>query len=219
VTSSCPSRQAQLRALVIALAVAWHGLAAAPSPKSISRAQFRHPVALEELDRWVGLLGEVGVETTRPELVDHLVSTGGALVAVRSALLAPVQPVFRLTGTGQGWGLFAYPDSFPDRLIVEGRTGGEDWAPLYRALEPDHAFLAPQLTYRRVRGVYDGHTDRPGRPYDNFARWVAREAFAAQPALVEVRVRFQRTHTLPPTQPADPKTTSRLKRVVRPEDL
>ena len=161
-------------------------------------------MAIEELERWVGLLADLGIETTRGELVDHILDSGGRLVGLRKAALAPLQPVFRATGTGQGWGLFAYPDSYPDRLVVEGRTADSTWAPLYVALDPDHDFLRPQLTYRRVRGVYDGHSDRPGRPYDNFVHWVAQEAFANAPGLSAVRVRFERSHTLPPTQPQDP---------------
>jgi hypothetical protein len=206
--------RAQLRAVLLAVAFFWYGLAALPSPKKISRGQFEHPVAVEELDRWVDILAGLGLKLERAELIDHLVGTGGAVVSARSRLLAPAQSVFRLTGTGQGWGFFAYPDSYPDRLIVEGRRDSEPWTLLYRALDSTHAFLSKQLTNRRIRGVYDGHSDRPGKPYDNFAGWVASEAFEADPSLHQVRVRFERTHTLPPTHQPDLETTSRLERVI-----
>ncbi len=210
--------RAHLRAALLAGVIGCHGLAAVPSPSSLSRDQFRHPVAIEELDNWVELFGAAGVATSRKELIDHLVETGGRAVGVRKAVLAPLQPVFRATGTGQGWGLFAFPDSYPDRLIVEGRRVHEPWEPLYTALHPEQDFLSPQLTHRRVRGVYDGHTDRPGRPYDNFVHWVAREAFAVDAGLTAVRVGFERSHSLPPTAPAAPETTIRLQRVVQREE-
>ena len=216
-TSSPPSRRAHLRALLLAGALACHGLAVVPSPKKVSPAQFRHPVAVEELARWVEVLGGLGVETTAADLVDLLVPQGGDVVALRTALLNPAQPVFKATGTGQGWGLFAYPDSYPDRLRVEGRTASGRWVPLYVALDPEHDFMAPQLAYRRVRGIYDGHSERPGKPYDNLTAWVGGRALDAHPDLAVVQVRFVRSHTLPPTETQDPKTTSRLKRVIRRE--
>lgn len=209
-----PSPRASLRAALLAVALGVHGLAAFPSPKKISRAQFDHPVAVEEVDRWVEVLAGLGVETTRAAVVDGVVSIGGRAVAVRTAVLGPAQPVFMLTGTGQGWGLFAYPDSYPDRLVVDGLGADGQWRPLFRALEADHDFLAPQLSYRRVRGVYDGHTERPRQPYENLVQWIAAQALHADPALSAVRVLFERSHTLPPTAPQDPVVKRRLKRIV-----
>ncbi len=212
--SSPPDRRAHLRAVLLAAVVVGHGLAALPAPRKVSRAQFDHPVAVEELARWVGVLARVGVETTPEALEDGLVRWGGGVADVRRAALAPAKPLFRWTGTGQGWGLFAFPDSFPDALSVDGRGAGGTWTPLYVVHDSEHAWLAPQLRYRRTRGVYDGHTDRPGPPYENFAAWVGREALADHPELAAVRVSFLRSHTVAPPARPEPQATRRLVRIV-----
>jgi hypothetical protein len=203
-----------VRAALIALAILVHGVAASPLPKSAKRASFEQDIAKEELNRWVGILGAVGVDATPKELSDLVYQTSVALVDVRSTLLGPFRGWFRLTGTGQGWGLFTYPDSYPHQLTVAVRGVEQVWRPIYVALDPEYTWRRDVFVYRRVRGVYDGNTLRAGASYENFVRWTAREAFADFPEALQVRVGFYRFHTVRPDEPRDPERVEKHMRII-----
>jgi hypothetical protein len=204
----------QLRAGLILLALVVYGIAASPLPRSMKRSQFDTPMAIEEVDQWVGILGAAGIPITRAALSDDAFAVGTVFADLRSALLGPFKGWFRITGTGQGWGLFTYPDIFPHQLVIEVRPKGGTFAPIYAGLDPDAAWMRPQLAYRRVRGVYDGNTTKPGASYDNFVHWIGRLALADFPDSAEVRVGFVRTHTTMPGVPRDPERSERFQRVV-----
>ncbi len=203
----------QLRAVLIALVIAVYGVAASPLPKGVKRSQFETAMAKEELDRWVGILGGVGVTTTRKDLADFSWEWGQSLSQVRSALLGPFRPWFRVSGTGQGWGLFTYPDTFPHQLTVDVRVNGE-WKRVYAGLDDEADWMRDTLVYRRVRGVYDGNTRKPGASYTNFANWIGRRALEDFPEATEARVGFLRFHTLAPGEAPDPERTEKYQRVV-----
>jgi len=203
-----------VRAALIALALVVYGVAASPLPKTVKRSHFEQPIAIEELDRWVGILGRIGVATTRAELSGRAYEAGRALADVRGALLGPFKGWFRVSGTGQGWGLFTYPDSYPYQLVIEVRPAAGDWRPVYAALDPDAAWRRDQLAYRRVRGVYDGNTRKPGASYENFADRIGRLALADFPDAAEARVGFIRTHSTMPGRPRDPERLPQHQRTV-----
>jgi hypothetical protein len=149
----------------------------------------------------------VGIALPPDDLGELVISASGAIGRAHRALLAPARPVFAATGTGQGWALFANPDTHPARLEIRGRRRGETtFTPLFRHLDPDATWRAPALTYRRLRGVYDagGYRSRPRKPYLRFAQWIGREALAERPDLAAVEVRTVRTHTTLPGSPPDP---------------
>lgn len=199
-----------IRAALLLVVIAVNLFAAAPLPKSVKRSQYDTPMAKEELGRWVDLLAGVGVHATRDELIEVSYTSGAALAAVRRAGIAPFDTIFRVTGTGQGWGLFTYPDSFPHRLTVWARSGKESaWQVLFAGLDPKHDWNADVFTYRRIRGVYDSQTSKPGSSYDAFARWVAERAFADFPNADQVRVGFVRAHITEPGRAEDPETILR----------
>lgn len=213
-----PDRPAKLRAALLAAVLLVHGVAASPLPSSVDTSALNGPIGREELGRWVGILGGLGVQTTREELVTRLVAAGEAGAAVRNAVVKPFAPVMRLTGTGQAWGLFTYPNTLPHTLVIAAERGGQ-WEELYRALDPEHAFLEPQLTYRRMRGVYDDNASKVRPSYDNFTRWVGRQVFAAYPDATRVKVYMERRHVLPPGQPPDPEVKIRLSKVLTPAEV
>lgn len=191
--SPTPSLLARSRALLIALALAIHGLAAAPLPHAVTRQDLRDPVAREELARWAARLG-----TSPEDLSERLVAATGQIARARRALLAPVQPLLRLTGTGQGWALFANPDIYPSRLEIRIRRAGKpNFEPLYLRLDPERDWADDLLSYRRVRGIYDagGNGNRPRAPYRRFADWIGHRVLSADPTVEEVEIRMQRTHT------------------------
>lgn len=204
-----------VRAVVIALVLVVNGVAASPLPKSVKRSQFDTPIAIEELDRWVGISQTVGVPLTRAELTEHAYTIGKFFADLRGSLLGPFKGWFRVTGTGQGWGLFTYPDSYPHQLVVEVRPADGEWRPVYTALDPDAAWRRSSLVYRRVRGVYDGNTRKPGASYDNFAAWLGKHALADFPDAAEARVGFVRTHSTMPDKEPDPERLPKFHRVVK----
>ncbi len=189
-------------------------------PRSIKRSQFDTVIAQEEMDKWVRILGGVGIAITRDDLSNKTFAFGKIFADLRSFLLTPFKETFRITGTGQGWGLFTYPDSYPHQLVVEVRSAAGDaegegeWRPIYAALDPDHDWMRAQLAYRRVRGVYDGNTRKPGASYDNFVAWIGGLALTAHPDAAEVRVGFIRTHTIMPGETPDPERLPRFQRTV-----
>ncbi|MDP2306016.1 MAG: hypothetical protein Q8P18_08310 [Pseudomonadota bacterium] len=208
-----------VRAVVIALVLVVNGLAASPMPKSVKRSHFETAIAIEELDRWVGILGSVGLTLTRPELTEHTYAVGKFFAELRGTLVGPFKGWFRVTGTGQGWGLFTYPDSYPHQLVIEVRSasgaGPEgEWRTVYAALDPDAAWHRSHLVYRRVRGVYDGNTRKPGASYDNFVAWAGKQALVEFPDAAEARVGFVRSHSTMPNVTPDPERLPKFQRVV-----
>jgi hypothetical protein len=202
------------RAGLLAIVLGIHGFIALPLPHSVREVDLKKPVATAELQRWSHWLRKVGVERTPDALRQDVLRVGQPLAAFRRAALKPLQPILRWTGTGQAWGFFNTPDAFPDQLRIEGRRNG-NWELLFAALHPEHDTLGPQLRYRRVRGVYDANTDRPGASYKHLVDWIAAEVFEGDPDLMAVRVSFLRTHTTPPGRPTDDMAKKRLVRIRR----
>lgn len=201
---SSGGRWPAVRALLIAVVLFVHGLATLPLPHSMRRASFDEPVAQEEIAAQAQLLGRVGVHVSTEELVDLLFRSGTAWVSVYTAVLKPLEPAFRITGTGQSWGLFTYPDTFPHQLIVEVRSGkSAPWTTWFAGLDPDHRWMRDVLAYRRVRGVYDGQTTKPGASWNNLTKWLARRAFTEDATVQTVRVSFRRFHTVKPNETPD----------------
>jgi hypothetical protein len=60
--------------------------------------------------------------------------------------------------------------------------------------------------------VYDGNTNKPGASWENLSRWIANRVFDSQPGVVEVRVYFERFHTVPPGGTPDPEVVKRHSR-------
>jgi hypothetical protein len=119
---------------------------------------------------------------------------------------------FRMTDTGQQWGLFAVVTQNPDELVIEVRRS-MDWQTLYRSLDPDHDWHDGQLKYRRIRGVWDGvKGEEPKGTYKRFTQWIAKEVFAEQPDVDRVRVVLERTHTSWPWEPASTEVERRAER-------
>lgn len=185
-----------LRAVLIAMVLLVHGTKALPWP-DVRERDLDYGVAQDELDRWSGLLGDLGLTIPPQELAARVISVGRASSAAQRLLHGPFRPLLRVTGTGQAWGLFAYPDPYAGRLVVSAREAGADgrpgpWQERYRAPREGQPWLVDRLENRRIRGIYDDNGDRPkpGGFYDPFCDWVAVEVMARQPQVVEVEVRL-----------------------------
>ncbi len=204
------------RAGLITLVLFVHACAAMPIPRPVRPEDVRTPTAQDELALWVDIFASLGVQTDADELVGLVNSVGQVCVDVKAAIMGPFRPLLRVTGTGQAWALFAYPDRYPNLLQVEVRRGGADWETVYAAADPDHTFLAEQFSFRRVRGVYDTAAAKgsPGKVYDRFVDWVAREVFERWPDATDVRVKMlQKRVTLPTEMPDEEEPKARLVRL------
>lgn len=193
-------RLADLRAAAILVMLAVQAVGALPVPPAV---RAHDPNVRDEATRVGALFAALGVDTGGEAVARRTRTVVERYAAARAVLLDPLRPFFRLTGTGQAWGLFAYPDRFPVRLVVEGRAADGEWVRLFAAQDPDATFAAEVFTYRRIRGVYDANAERGTRVWERFCTWAALEVFAARPDLDEVRVSFRRIHTYEPHEGPD----------------
>lgn len=201
-----------VRAALLALVLAVHGYLALPIPGKVSEASFKHPIADEELARWSGILSGVGIERTPDELKVELIERFGGLAEARKESIKPIRPLLRLTGTGQAWGLFTYPNSFPHTMHIQLQVDGQ-WRPLYLPLDPEHDWNKRLFVFRRIRGVYDDNANNARQSYDNFVDWVALMALREHPEASAVQVHYVRGHVTLPGEPKDPSTKEKHKRV------
>lgn len=200
--------QQRLRALVITGVLVVHGIYALPRPHRVRTAELAQAEVREEISHWAELLG-TDAETFGPLVV----RVSGRASDVYQLIRRPFRAPLRFFGVGQAWAMFATPDTYPHRLEIDVRIDGT-WEPLYRRWEPS-PWLEGPLRNRRVRGIYDGATNKDTGAYWNFTRWVAKQAFLDVPAADRVRVRMFRTHTTPPGTPADPRDEPRQTRVLK----
>lgn len=202
--SGSPSPRAALRAALLAVVLGVHGLMAAPVPHVVTREDLQNPVSKEEVERWAERLTALGWAMTPEELGERVMAITSVIGGAHRKALSPFRPLLRWTGTGQGWALFANPDNHPARLSIRVRRA-EGWSILYQRLDPEHAWADDQLSYRRLRGVYDagGFRSRPRPPYKRFAQWIGQRILAADPSVLEVEVRTLRTHTTLPGEAPD----------------
>src|SRR5688572_7806989 len=96
-------RRAELRAAAITLVLVVHGIAAAPLPHVVTPEDLKNPVSQEELHLWTGRINALGWPIDDATLGRHVMTVTGAIGGVHRKLLAPFRPLFRVTGTGQGW--------------------------------------------------------------------------------------------------------------------
>lgn len=189
-------------------------LDAVPLPR-ITEGQLAEASLRAELRAQAQALGALRARLPAP-LADRLpparpAALGALLISLshkrnmaRDLALAPTAPLRRALGLGQSWGLFALPSPEVGRLVVRGLREDGVWVDLFRAGEGGSPGLAGPLSGRRLRGVWDEAGDR-ARPWPSWARlvdWIADQAFAADPALVEVEVRIDQARLHLPGGPA-----------------
>ena len=213
-------RWAGVRAALIGVVLIVQLLDAIPLPE-ISRRDLRWPIAQAEVTRWTRLAQDLGMDIEESDTEDLALALGGGAGRFRKAVLGPTRPFRRVTGTGQAWGLFAYPDPFAGRLVISGRT--DDAAPieLYRAPGQGEAWLVDLVEYRRIRGIYDDNGDRPrpGGMHRALTRWIARRVLARHPEFDEVEIRLDLVEVHLPGGEPEPPEQRRHVRVERREEL
>ncbi len=205
------SRRAWIRALLITLAIGVHGIYAAPVPHIVTKEQLKNPVSRDEVATWADRLTAIGYTIDTDTLGQRVVEVSGQIGGLHRSLKLPFIPWMRLTGTGQGWALFANPDTHPGRLSIRIRREGGAMEDLYLQLDPEHDWWRSRLAYRRLRGCWSagGFSKRPRSIYRRFSQWIADRIFAVAPDVVEVQVRTLRTHTTLPGEPPDDRVEKR----------
>jgi hypothetical protein len=159
----------QVRALLITLSIALGLISGFPLPNE--RAVERLPAA------WRGL--------------------AQALPGVQSALLSPFRFISNSCAIGQRWTLFSTTGGIRYRLRVEARdTHTGHWRLLYRAQDPEHAFLSRELEYRRVRNGWNPNRRGIKPSYAPFSVWIARTILAQDARFDRVRTRMERVQIL-----------------------
>lgn len=196
----------RIRGLLIGLVILLHLSLAAPWP-DLGKRDLEYALAREELQRWSQRLAALGVEQSPEELRRRVLAVGAASKTVQARIHGPFRPLLRITGTGQAWGLFAYPDPFAGRLVVSGRGPlVPDWTLLYRAPGQGEDWMVALLENRKIRGIYDDKGDRP-RPaviYDRLCDWLAGRIFARDARLDQVEFRLDLVAIRVPGDPRPP---------------
>ena len=204
-----------IRAVLISIVLLGQWIDALPLPE-LRKKDLQYPVAQDEIQRWTGVLNSLGMELTEEEVVAGALEVGRIAIKFRQITMAPIRPLKRVTGTGQSWGLFAYPDPYAGRLVVEVRQGKGEWVRRFSApgvLAGER--LSQQLRYRRVRGIYDDLGDRPkpSTMYNRFADWVAWQVFTDSPEITAVQIRLDLMYIVPPGEGEAPEDKRRHARM------
>ena len=204
---------AHVRVVLIAAVCFVATCAAFPMPGPATDKALQDEAGQAELNSWIELLGNIGINTTTEELSAWVMWVSRTSRAARNAVVDPVKPVFRVTGTQQGWGLFAYPDTHPHTLVIQGAPHGGPYRTLYRSHDWEHQWLHGRLHYRRIRALYNPG-QRPPRTYGNFVTWVSGMAFDDFADVDRVQVYFTRQRTrLPWEPPPEPVSKPRHRKV------
>jgi hypothetical protein len=197
----------QFRAIVAAIAVFWAVVASLPMPGPGSASALQDPTAQRELADWSLLLGSLGLSVPPERLGEGVLAIGEVARTAQSTATWPVRPLVRQLAIQQGWGLFAYPDREPVRLIVEGDAGDRKYHAIFRSLDPKARWEADWFAYRRVRAMMSPGRKLPAT-FRGVVDQVAARAFRDHPALVRVRVRFE---TFPISVPGEPASSARVR--------
>lgn len=170
------------------------------TPSSIASSVWRWARAL--LIALVIVLGLIaGFPTPNSERLAHAPRVIRWLIEgmprAQNVLLAPFRFVTEDCQIGQRWTLFSTTGGIRYRMEIAARERrGKRWKLLYRAEDPEHAFMAPLLEYRRVRNGWNPNRRGIKQSYAPFTLWVSRTILEAEPRFDRVRVRMARVQTL-----------------------
>ncbi|MCH9686875.1 MAG: hypothetical protein K0V04_35905 [Deltaproteobacteria bacterium] len=188
-----------IRAVLIGLHVLSLAVLSLPNASAVhDRRRWRTANAQADLEQWTKRLQGWGFDTDKRRLAQSLWSIGGAYLTVQRPIVTPFAWYARVSGSRQGWHMFASPQRHPAELHVEIERDGA-WVLIYRPHSDEHAWNREQFEHNRFR-KFLGRFARGfiQSDYEHTARWVAARAAADHPAATQVRVRLYRYQTLPP---------------------
>ncbi|TNE90683.1 MAG: hypothetical protein EP330_07590 [Deltaproteobacteria bacterium] len=192
--------KAEIRAGLIAVVLLSQALAAIPNPPKLADNALTDPLARDELEGWVKTVGYVGWNPTPEELLTFAQDWVERLKSWRKAAIAPFQPVLQFTGTGQGWGLFAFPDQRPYRFEIAVLEPTSGWEAIYVDLDPEADYRSELFVNRRVRAIYNPGK-APAPAFQPFTKWLGKQILDEYPDAVAVRFAFRRSEKLVPGEP------------------
>ena len=192
-----------LRGVLLAIVVFISAVDALPLQTPPSRRVLREPAVHDELVRIADGLESVGVTTDAKAVEDFVFNETRRTTKYRTFLLKPFKGFRRITGTGQAWGFFGYPETYPYWLVVEGKTADGDWERLYSPRTQDD-LLRSKLRFRRLQFMFVDvvRGTRQDAVMGRLADRVAPEVFALRPDLDTVRVYIHREKTPKPGKTA-----------------
>lgn len=185
-------------------------VAALPSPGPSAKKLMKDEAGQQELRQWVTILGNFGWHTDEDTLADQVMVLSKTSRSAKSSITKPFRPFFRLTGTWQGWGLFAYPDTHPHSMIIEVAPVRGDYEVIYDSRDPELRWMGPTLHFRRVRALYNPGR-KPPAAYRHFVEWLSTKAFEDYPDAARMRVSFVRERTAMPWEEAVERKTLKRK--------
>lgn len=190
-----------IRGVLIALHVASLVILSLPTEGAVhNRARWKTANAKADLRQMARRLQGWGIDTDEQRLARDLWALGSAYLTVQRPLAWPFAVYAKVTGSRQGWQMFASPQRHPAELHVDVEIDGQ-WQPIYRPQSDAHDWNREQLEHNRfrkflgrfARGFYRQH-------YDQAARWVATKAAREHPRATRVRVQLYRYASLTPAQ-------------------
>ena len=187
-------RWPQVRAVLVGLHVLSIVVLSLPKSSVVAnRRAWESANAKAEFHRWADRLG-TDPETFRSRLWGVAQTAGRA----RDRAGAPFEVYAALTGTGQGWQMFATPQKVPAELHVDIEVNGQ-WKALVRPRDPRSTWRLQQRTHNRLRKALGrfARTFHASR-YRGLARWFAVQAARDFPEATRVRVVLWRYRSLPP---------------------
>jgi hypothetical protein len=193
----------KIRAAIIAYVVLFNVLSAIPSPGHITKETLARPINRAELDRWVEMLGSVGIDTNPEDLGNWYIGFAGDLERAHRWTVKPIEPLMTFTQTWQGWRLFGMPDERPYALEIEVSRDGKKEV-IYQSGVPDKRWNASLLEYRRVRAVYNPGGSGPPSTYRGFGQRISDQIFEEMPDVDRVQITMLQTHTTLPGETPDP---------------
>ena len=109
---------------------------------------------------------------------------------VQHAVLAPVAWIGPALHITQRMALFQVSDADRFRFEIQGQDAA-GWHLIFRASDPEHDTYEDLIRYRRVLGAFDPN-EGPQEAYGRAGAWLGHRILDDQPALLAVRLRFER---------------------------
>ena len=192
---------AHLRVALVLFHVIAIFIMAFPAPGgAMKRAAWKDPTVQEEFAAWTGRLNGWGVDLSQEELEDELWKVAVQYTEARTAVLSPLKPYYRYTGTTQSWRMFVAPHRFPAKLEIHVKVDG-DWQAAYIARDPEHDWQSSALNHDRFRSaIFRFSWSSYAKTYRSFQTWVGTRAAVDFPEATHVRTRFQKYKTASPKQ-------------------
>lgn len=188
----------QVRAALILFHVASMLVLSLPDASAFQDRRWQNENARDDLRKMAERLNAWGFHTDASALEQDLRSVANRYVRVQQVIATPFQSYAALTGSRQGWSMFASPQRHPAELHVDMLQHGE-WQALYRPHSNAHDWKRAQFEHNRfrkflgrfARGFQIAH-------YDQAAHWVATRVALEHPAATTIRVQLYRYATLSP---------------------